>query len=218
MLTVLDWFILAVLLGGLVRGYLVGAVRQVASLLGLMAALLFSVEFMGAVGTLVVESLGLAESVAPLAGFTVLFLGVYLLFLVLARLLEQLFDTLSLSFLNRAAGGAVGGVKAALLLSLLFLILAGLELPEKETRNDSALYRPVAQLLPETIEATEAWFPAAKRAADQLGRRVRSRVEAVPESSTPESGSPRSGPGKVGPGRPTPPVRPGVGGGALSVD
>jgi len=186
MLTLLDWFILVILLAGLIRGYLVGAVRQVASLLGLVVALLFSVEFMGAMGTLIVESLGLASSVAPLAGFTVLFLGVYLLFLVLARLLEQLFDTLSLSVLNRAAGGAVGGVKAALLLSLLFLVLAGLELPEKETRNDSALYRPVAQLLPETIEATEDWFPAAKRAADQLGRQVRSRVDPVPGSSEPE--------------------------------
>ncbi|WP_103021528.1 CvpA family protein [Salinibacter altiplanensis] len=184
MLTVLDWLILAILLGGLIRGYLVGAVRQAASLLGLVAALLFSVEFMGVVGTLIVESLGLAASVAPLAGFTVLFLGVYLLFFALARLLEQLFDTLSLSFVNRAVGGAVGGAKAALLLSLLFLVLAGLELPEEKTRDDSALYRPVAQLLPKTIEATEAWFPAAKRAADQLGRQVRSRMDTVPESSS----------------------------------
>jgi len=79
-----------------------------------------------------------------------------------------------------------------LLLSLLFLVLAGLELPEKETRTDSALYRPVAQLLPRTIEATESWFPAAKRAADQqLGRQVRSRMDAVPESS--DSGNARSG-------------------------
>jgi membrane protein required for colicin V production len=191
MLTVLDWFILAILLGGLIRGYLVGAVRQVAGLLGLVAALLFSVEFMGSVGALIVASLGLAESVAPLAGFTVLFLGVYLLFLALARLLEQLFDTLSLSFLNRAAGGAVGGIKAALLLSLLFLVLGGLELPEQETRNDSALYRPVARLLPQTIEATETWFPAAKQAADQLGRQVRSRVDAVPKSSAKPEGVPR---------------------------
>lgn len=188
MLTVLDWFILAILFGGLIRGYLVGAVRQAAGLLGLVAALLFSVEFMGAVGALIVTSLGLSESVAPLAGFTVLFLGVYLLFLALGRLLEQLFETLSLSFLNRAAGGAVGGLKAALLLSLLFLVLGGLELPEQETRNDSTLYRPVARLLPQTIEATEEWFPAAKQAADQLGRQVRSRVDSLPKSSAQPEG------------------------------
>lgn len=187
MLTLLDWIILVVLLGGLIRGYLVGAVRQIASLLGLVVALLVSVEFMGSVGAVIVTSLGLSESLAPLAGFTALFLGVYLLFLAVARLIEQVFQTLSLSFLNRSAGGAVGGLKAALLLSLLFLVLSGLELPEKETRDDSVLYRPVARLLPQTIEATEEWFPAAKRAADQLGGQVRSQMDSPPESSSSEA-------------------------------
>jgi len=188
MLIALDWFILIVLLGGLIRGYTVGAVRQIGSLIGLVAALLFSVEFMGSVGTMIVESIGLAPSLAPLAGFTVLFLGVYLLFLAVSRLIEQVFKSLSLSFVNRAAGGAVGGLKAALLLSLLFLVLGGMEMPGQQTRTSSTFYEPVAQLLPRTIEATEEWLPAAKKAADQLGRRVRSNVESLPDSSA-DSGS-----------------------------
>lgn len=182
MLIALDWFILVILLGGLIRGYIVGAVRQVGSVIGLLAALLFSVEFMESVGDQIVASLGLSESLAPLAGFTVLFLGVYLLFVVLARLVEQVLNSLSLSVVNQFLGSAVGILKAALLLSLLFLVLAGLELPEEDTRNDSAFYRPVAQLLPRTIEATEGWVPSAKKAADQLGRQVRSNVESLPEA------------------------------------
>jgi membrane protein required for colicin V production len=186
MLTALDWFILVVLVAGLIRGYFVGAVRQVVGVVGLVAGLLVSVEFMEPVGTAIVSSLGLSDSLAPLAGFTVLFLGVYLLFLVFSRLLEQVMRSLSLSTLNQMAGGAVGGVKAALLLSLLFLVLAGMEVPGQDTRNDSALYRPVAHLLPETIEATEEWVPAAKKAADQLGEQIQSKVQSLPESS-PES-------------------------------
>lgn len=182
MLTVLDWVILLILLGGGIRGYMVGAVRQVGSVLGIGAALLVSVEFMDSVGALVVSSIGLSDTLAPLAGFTVLFLGVYLLFIALSRLVEQVFETLSLSIVNQVLGGAVGGVKAALLLSLLFLVLGSMELPEQETRTDSTFYQPVAELLPRTIEATENWVPAAKEAADQLGRQVRSNVDAVPES------------------------------------
>lgn len=182
MLTVLDWVILLILLGGGIRGYMVGAVRQVGSVLGIGAALLVSVEFMDSVGALVVSSIGLSDTLAPLAGFTVLFLGVYLLFIALSRLVEQVFETLSLSIVNQVLGGAVGGVKAALLLSLLFLVLGSMELPEQETRTDSIFYQPVAELLPRTIEATENWVPAAKEAADQLGRQVRSNVDAVPES------------------------------------
>ena len=186
MLIALDWFILVILLGGLIRGYMVGAVRQVGSLIGLVAALLFSVEFMETVGTLIVSSLGLSESLIPLTGFTVLFLGVYLLFLALSHLVEQVLESLSLSILNQVIGGAVGGIKAALLLSLLFLVLAGLEMPERDTRDESAFYQPVAELLPQTIEAAEEWVPAAKKAADQLGRHIRSKVQSPPESP-PES-------------------------------
>jgi membrane protein required for colicin V production len=79
-------------------------------------------------------------------------------------------------------GGAVGGAKTALLLSLLFLVLGGIELPERETRTGSTFYRPIAELLPRTIEAAEPWVPAAKEAADQLGRQVRPKRESVPES------------------------------------
>lgn len=196
MLSALDWFILVVLIGGLIRGYIVGAVRQVASLVGLVVAFLFSVEFMGMVGGMVVSSLGLSESLAPLAGFTVLFLGVYLVFLAISRLLEQVLESLSLSMMNRAAGGAVGGFKAALLLSLLFLVLTGMEWPDKQTRKASAFYQPIAQLLPQTIEAAEDWFPAAKEAADELGRKVRSDLHS-PSARSPDADaavlSPRSG-------------------------
>lgn len=183
MLIGLDWLILVVLGGGLVHGYVVGAVRQVGSLVGLLLALLVSVEFMDPVGTLIVTSLGLADSLAPLAGFTVVFLGVYLLVLILSRLVEQILDSLSLSFVNQVTGGAVGVIKTALLLSLLFLILSGVELPAQETRQQSRFYRPVARLLPQAIKATENWLPAAKKAAEDLGQRVRSEIDSVPSSS-----------------------------------
>jgi len=185
MLTVLDWLIIVILVGGLLRGFSVGAVRQVASLVGLVVAFLVSVEFMGMVGNMIVESLKLSESLAPLVGFTALFLGVYLLFLVISRFLEQVLASLSLSALDRVAGGAVGGFKAALLLSLLFLALTGIEVPSEKTKKKSTLYRPVAQLLPRTIEATEKWFPAAERAADELGTHVRAKIQSPP---TPSSG------------------------------
>lgn len=184
MLSALDWLIVVILIAGLWRGYSVGAIRQVASLVGLVAAFFFSVEFMGEVGGMIVESLGLSASLAPLAGFTVLFLGIYLLFLAVSRLLERMLASLSLSLLDRVAGGAVGGFKAALLVSLLFLVLTGMEMPAEKTKNESTLYRPVAQLLPQTIEATEEWFPAAEKAADKLGRRVRSEIQSPADSSS----------------------------------
>ncbi len=171
-LAALDWFILVVLTGGLVRGFFVGAVRQIASLVGLVFAFFLSVQLMHPVGALVVDSLGLAESVAPIAGFIVIFVGVQLVFLALSRLLEQILETLSLNLVNRAAGGALGGFKAALLLSVLFLVLSGFEMPSKDVRSRSKLYAPVASALPETLEATSPYLPAARRASEAFGHEI----------------------------------------------
>jgi len=184
----LDWFIVVVLAGGLVRGCMVGAVRQVTSLAGLAVAFLLSVQFMHPIGGLIVAGLGLSEAVGPLAGFVVIFVGVQLLFLAVSRLLERVLETLSLSLLNRAAGGALGGFKAALLLSALFLVLSGMEMPSRETRRQSALYSPVAQALPETLEAASPYFPAAKRASDTFGRQMRPNLTPRAENSNAEEG------------------------------
>lgn len=171
-LPALDWFILLVLAGGLIRGFMVGAVRQVASLAGLVVAFFLSVQLMHPVGALIVRSVGGSEPVGPIAGFIVIFVGVQLLFLTLSRLLERVLDTLSLSLVNRAAGGALGGFKAALLLSVLFLVLAGIEMPAPETRRQSTLYAPVARALPTTLNAAAPYLPAARRASNTFGNTV----------------------------------------------
>lgn len=171
-LPALDWFILLVLAGGLIRGFMVGAIRQVASIAGLVVAFFLSVQLMHPVGAIIVQSVGLSEAIGPIAGFIVIFVGVQLLFLALSRLLERVLDTLSLSLVNRAAGGALGGFKAALLLSVLFLVLAGIEMPAPETRKQSTLYGPVARALPTTLDAAAPYLPAAKRASNTFGNTV----------------------------------------------
>jgi membrane protein required for colicin V production len=182
-LAALDWFILLVLAGGLIRGFMVGAVRQVASIAGLIVAFFLSVQFMHPVGALIVASIGLSEAAGPIAGFVVIFVGVQLLFLALSRLLERVLETLSLSLVNRAAGGALGGFKAALLLSVLFLVLSGMEMPGPETRKKSVLYAPVARALPQTLDAASPYVPAARRASDTFGRELRPAVPPPAPSS-----------------------------------
>jgi len=188
-LAALDWFILVVLAGGLIRGFMVGAVRQVASLVGVAVAFFLSVQLMHPVGVLIVSSLGLSDAVGPIAGFIVIFVGIQLLSWALSRLLERVLETLSLSLVNRAAGGALGGFKAALLLSVLFLVLSGMEMPKENTREQSVLYAPVARALPETLDAASPYLPAAKQASETFGTTVRPRIQSESQNT---SGSKRN--------------------------
>lgn len=176
-LSALDGFILIVLAGGLLRGVMVGAVRQITSLIGLLVAFLFALQFMRPVGELIAVAFNLGETVGLIAGFAVVFVGVQLIFVVLSRLIEQLMETLSLTLVNRVAGGAVGGFKAALLLSLLFLVLATMNVPSEETRERSQFYEPIAEALPQTVEATAGWLPAAKRMSDEWGEHLRPQLD-----------------------------------------
>jgi len=178
-LTALDWFILVVLAGGLARGLMAGAVRQVASVAGLLVAFFVSVQFMQPVGELVVQSLGLADGVAPVIGFVTLFVGVQLVVIALSRMIEHILDSLHLTVVNRVAGGAVGGLKAALLLSVLFLVLGSVDMPASETRSESALYDPVATVLPTAWDAAAQYVPRMKEVSDQFGADLRPKLRPV---------------------------------------
>lgn len=180
-LTLLDWFILFVVAGGLVRGFAVGAVRQIASLVGVLLAFLMSVQFMHPVGRAVADSIGLSDEIAPLVGFVVLFGGIWILGVAIARLVERMIDALSLTYLNRLVGSFVGAVKAVLLLSVLFLVLASFEMPGPDVRSESQLYEPVATALPKAWDATAGYLPAVKRVSEQFGTQVREGLEAATE-------------------------------------
>jgi len=68
----LDLLILVVLAFGLVRGFTTGVVRQIASLVGVVAAFLVAVRFMQPGGEMLTTSLGLSEGVSPLLAFVLL--------------------------------------------------------------------------------------------------------------------------------------------------
>ena len=151
----LDLLILVVLAFGLVRGFTTGVIRQIASLIGLVAAFLVGVRFMQPGGEMLTTSLGLAEGVSPLLAFVLLFAAVQLTLLGVVRFVEGVIGFLQLSAVNRVLGGLIGASKVALLLSLVFLALNFFGYPGDKARKASLFYDPVASALPTTWETVE---------------------------------------------------------------
>lgn len=180
-MNVLDILILAALAIGLMRGLSTGAVRQITSIIGVVIAFILGVQLMQPVGALVVESLGLAEGLGPLIGFVLVFAAIQLAVLALAVGLETVIGALQLSFVNRLLGGVAGAAKAALLLSVAFLVLAYFGLPDDETRQTSELYAPVASVLPGAWDYVSEQLPEVERLSERFGREVRERLPAADE-------------------------------------
>lgn len=204
-LTYLDWFIVIVLGVGLIRGLTVGAIRQVFSLAGLLIAFLLGIQLMEPVGDLTAQSLDLSDSAAPIVGFVVVFGAVQLIAIALIRMFEAAIDTLNLSFANRAAGGAIGAFKAALLLSVLFLVSTRAGIPDVETQQESSLYGPVAAVLPGTYDYTAGLLPQVRDVSDRFGDRVRPVIENGDVPSRPDASPDESAPPDSSAERPTGP-------------
>ena len=187
--TALDILIAAGLLIGLARGLSTGAVRQIVGLAGTVLAIVLALELMHPVGNAIGGILGAGAGIVPILGFIVVFAAVQLTLYVLAKIIETSLKMLKLSMLNRTAGAVFGLCKAALLLSVLFLVLNFFNVPNPPHREASVLYGPVAAVFPATWDFAAQRFPAVRNLSDRFGEEVRGRFGDTlpdPDNALPE--------------------------------
>ena len=117
-MTTLDIILLVLIGTGAVLGFAKGFLRQLAGLLGLIVGLLAAKALYATVAdevfSQVTDDAGLARGLA----FVAIWLLVPLLFLLVASLLTRAMEAVSLGWLNRLLGAALGAAKYALCISL----------------------------------------------------------------------------------------------------
>ncbi|MFQ5571869.1 MAG: CvpA family protein [Rhodothermales bacterium] len=175
----LDLLILGALAGGLFMGYRSGLIKQVLSFVGLIVAFVLSLSLMQGVGAMAAGSLGISEKIAPLVGFVIVFLAVQVGVFALIRLAEGLVGVLRLTSLNRLLGGGVGAFKAALILSVVFLVLGYLGVPSEKTRERSAFYEPISTVMPAAWDYMASAFPQVEQISERFGRELEDRVPQI---------------------------------------
>lgn len=151
----LDLIILGVVGIGVWRGLRTGALHQLAATVGIVLAFWVAAAWMEPAGRLIVASLGLSGRLVPVLGFVGAFVAVLTAVLVGTRFVQKVVEGLKLSFVNKLAGAAFGGVRAAFGLSVVLLLTSAVALPGGEpvllgadTREGSVLYAPVHALAP----------------------------------------------------------------------
>ena len=151
---------------GVWRGVRTGALRQLVGTVGLVLALFVGALLMRPAGDLVVGSLGLSDRLGPLLGFIVVFGAVLGAAAVVAQLLKKTLVALRLGALDRIAGAGMGGLRAALGLSVVLLLTSPIALPGPgariigaEAQEQSVLYDPVRALAPAAWHAFSFVLP-----------------------------------------------------------
>lgn len=118
-----DWILLAIVGISLLDGLVRGAVRTVFSLAGLAVGFFVASRESGAAAVLLER--WMSPPFAKAVGFVLVFAGIALAFALAAWLLRRALEKLSLTWLDRIAGGALGLLRGVVILGVIALAVEG---------------------------------------------------------------------------------------------
>ena len=162
---ILDWIIIGFVAVGTVLGFAKGVLRQVATLVGLVAGLLLARALYLTVGERMAVELGTSATVAQIIAFFLIWILVPIVLLWVASLLTRVLEVVNLGILNRIGGAVFGAIKYSLLASLAIQLIEFVDpnngLIPHSVKKNSALYYPIE-------EVGDTFVPTLKGVTKQL--------------------------------------------------
>ena len=154
----IDIIILAMIGVGVIMGLMKGFVKQMASIVGLIAGLLMARALFGIVAERLAPVLGTSTTVAQVLAFILIWVAVPLGFAFVASLLTKALDAVHLGWLNRWLGSGLGALKYMILIGLAIHVIEYISATKKK---ESVLYYPMRDL-------SGIFFPVFKNVTEQL--------------------------------------------------
>ena len=164
-MTTIDIIIVALVGLGVIMGLMKGFVRQMASIVGLVAGLLVARALFGTVAEWLAPALGTSVTIAQILAFVLIWVAVPLGFAFVASLLTKALDAVHLGWLNCWLGSGLGALKYMILIGLAIHVIEYMD-PEDEVisqtkKKESVLYYPMKDL-------SSVFFPVFKNVTEQL--------------------------------------------------
>lgn len=151
-----DLLLAVPLLWGAVRGFMKGFIISISGLLALIAGVYGAILFSDQVGVYLQEEHGFEGAMMPMIAFALVFLAIVVGIYFLGRILEKVVKLAALGIVDKLAGGLFGLAKAALIVSVVLLLVEQADhyfefLPKEEVQT-SVLYEPISDI-------TQEYFP-----------------------------------------------------------
>ncbi|WP_067146952.1 CvpA family protein [Pseudotamlana agarivorans] len=148
----IDIVLGALILFGLVRGFMKGLFVEVASLIALIAGVYGAIHFSNYAAEYLKELTSWEEHTITISAFAITFIVIVLAIGLAGKALTKLADFAALGILNKLLGGVFGALKIALMLSVIINIFSrmnnSITFLDAETIEDSLLYEPVKSIVP----------------------------------------------------------------------
>ncbi|WP_044400843.1 CvpA family protein [Lacinutrix sp. Hel_I_90] len=151
-MAVIDIVLGALLLFGLVRGFMKGLFVEIASLVALVAGVYGAIHFSYYVAEFLQTRTEWAEKTINITAFAITFVIIIVVIALAGKALTKLADFAALGILNKLLGGLFGVLKVGLILSILLIVFNKLNstitFVDEEHIEDSLLYEPVKSIAP----------------------------------------------------------------------
>jgi membrane protein required for colicin V production len=161
----IDLILGGLLLFGLVKGLWKGLFTELASVVSLLAGIFIAIKFSGAVGKMLEGHVDNPKHVA-ITAFVLVFIGVVVGIMLLAKTFTKLASFAGLGLVNRLLGGLFGLIKMALILSVSLNFFQKLNanntFAKKETLDNSLFFHPVLKISNTIFPVLEEWFTEKK--------------------------------------------------------
>jgi membrane protein required for colicin V production len=148
----IDVIIIVILGLGMVRGFINGLVKEVASLAALLLGIWGAVKFSGFTAEKLYDYFDLTGKYVGIVSFIITFSIIVVIIHFIGLLVDKLIDAVSLSFINRLLGIIFGLFKSVLILSVVLLVLNAINARKTFLPNDkieeSMLYNPISDIAP----------------------------------------------------------------------
>jgi membrane protein required for colicin V production len=148
----IDVIIIIVLGVAMVRGFINGLVKEVASLLALILGIWGAIKFSGFTAAKLYDYFDLSGKYVGIISFIITFGIIVVIIHFIGLIVDKLVDAVSLGFVNRLLGIAFGLFKSVLIMSVVFVVMNAIDeqkhfLP-KEKIEQSMLYNPISDIAP----------------------------------------------------------------------
>lgn len=153
-MTVFDYAVLVIIGISILISLMRGAVKEILSLLGWVAAFCVARTYAMQLVPLMPYDIP-SEKLKILAAFVILFLAVLLMASLISIALSGLLKSLGLGLLNRLLGGVFGFFRG-LLIVVVLVMLAGMTPLPKDERWTNAMFSAPLEALVKTVLV---WFP-----------------------------------------------------------
>lgn len=129
-----------------------GVVRKFVAIIVLIAGLILGQNYMHAVGKFLIGQEGASSSDAPMYGFLIIFLGLFIVQALLYKIITRSYKIGGLA--DRIGGIILGFIEGAIFISSLLFILALSGFPDRETKRDTRFYKTLVNIAPKILDFT----------------------------------------------------------------